>query len=71
MFGLSKEQTSFQFTNKCPLCNSWPIIPRYFKPNGQKTSALNILWLMDRDTAAECPKCNQRWRVFKAKNKWK
>ena len=67
MFGLSKEQTSFQFTNKCPLCNGWPIIPRYIKPDGQKTSALNILWLMDRDTVAECPKCNQRWRVFAAR----
>jgi len=66
MFGLSKEQSSFQFTSKCPLCNGWPIIPRYFKPNGNRLSALIPLALMDREALAECPKCNQQWQVFAA-----
>jgi len=64
MFGLSKEQSSFQLTNKCPLCNGWPIIPRYIKPDGKQISALTFLWLMDRGAVAACPKCNQRWMVF-------
>jgi hypothetical protein len=66
MFGLSKEQSSFQITSKCPLCNGWPIVPQYFKPNGNRISALTFLALMDREALAECPKCNQQWHVFAA-----
>lgn len=66
MFGLSKEQSSFQFTSKCPRCNRWPIIPNYFKEDGTRIPALTLLPLMDQGAIAECTKCHQRWSVFAA-----
>lgn len=68
MFGFSKEQSSFQLRNKCPLCSAWLILtfPHYITPDGRRVSPPVFLPRLDRRTVAECPKCNQRWPVFAA-----
>src|SRR4051794_39411828 len=47
MFGLSQQQSSFQISNRCPLCEGFPIIPSYAKPDGTPLSGLVFLPLMD------------------------
>lgn len=64
MFGLSQEQSSFQRSNRCPLCRAFPIIPTYAKPDGTALSGLTFLPLMDRSAVAKCPKCKGQWPVF-------
>jgi hypothetical protein len=63
MFGLSSNQTRFQFSNMCPLCSKF-IVPQYRRSDGTKIFALTPLPLMDRSAIARCPKCKDSWSVF-------
>jgi hypothetical protein len=64
VFGLSKEQTRFQRSNKCPLCGKFPILPSYSLPNGKRLSPIVFLPTMARSAIATCKKCGGRWPVF-------
>ncbi|MDJ0697516.1 hypothetical protein [Mastigocoleus sp. MO_188.B34] len=63
-FKLSKEHEIFASFMKCPLCNQFPIVPKYFQGNGTPISRNVAIFDMDISAIAECPRCKQRWSVF-------
>lgn len=63
MWGLSREQTRYNWTSTCPNCKKF-ILPRYQLPDGTPVSMLTAYPKMDRSTRSRCRKCGFTWAVF-------
>lgn len=70
MIALSEEHTKFQSTQKCPMCGSFQLWPRYIHDNGSEVPSFTALEEMDPCTVAACSMCGKQWYVFAMHVRW-